>query len=56
MNYSEPWYWLNENSRAFLARGYLSEGQTAEERIRVIADRAEEILGQRVSLTSFTTT
>ncbi len=47
MNYSEPWYWLNENSRAFLARGYLSEGQTAEERIRVIADRAEEILGQK---------
>ena len=40
----EPWYWLNENSRAFLARGYLSEGQTAEERVRVIADKAEELL------------
>lgn len=42
----EPWYWLNENSRAFLARGYLAEGQTAEERIRVIADAAEQYLGK----------
>ena len=42
----EPWYWLNENSRAFLARGYLAEGQTAEERIRVIADKAEAYLNQ----------
>jgi ribonucleoside-diphosphate reductase alpha chain len=40
----EPWYWLNENSRAFLARGYLAEGQTAEERIRVITDTAEKHL------------
>jgi len=40
----EPWYWLNENSRAFLARGYLAEDQTAEERIRVIADAAEKYL------------
>tara|TARA_B100000508_G_scaffold139799_1_gene138905 strand:+ start:4359 stop:6044 length:1686 start_codon:yes stop_codon:yes gene_type:complete len=40
----EPWYWLNENSRAFLARGYLAEGQTAEERIRVIAETAEKYL------------
>ncbi len=38
------WYWLNENSRAFLARGYLAEGQTAEERIRFIGDTAETIL------------
>ncbi|MCA9365897.1 ribonucleoside-diphosphate reductase subunit alpha [Candidatus Kaiserbacteria bacterium] len=40
----EPWYWLNENSRAFLARGYLSDGQTAEERIKFIGDHAEKIL------------
>ena len=40
----EPWYWLNENSRAFLARGYLAEDQTPEERIRVIADAAEKYL------------
>ena len=43
----EPWYWLNENSRAFLARGYLAEGQTAEERIRVISDKAEELLKRK---------
>ncbi len=43
----EPWYWLNENSRAFLARGYLLEGQTPEDRIRQIAERAEKILGKK---------
>ena len=37
-------YWLNENSRLFLERGYLLEGVSAEERIRQIADKAEEIL------------
>lgn len=40
----EPWYWLNDNSRAFLARGYLGEGQTAEDRVRVIAETAEKYL------------
>jgi ribonucleoside-diphosphate reductase alpha chain len=37
--------WLNDYSRSFLARGYLTEGVTPEERIRFIADRAEGILG-----------
>ncbi|MCK0124496.1 ribonucleoside-diphosphate reductase subunit alpha [Gelidibacter sp. F2691] len=37
--------WLNEHSRNFLASGYLSPGVAAEERIREIADRAEQILG-----------
>ncbi len=36
--------WLNENSRKFLDAGYLSPGVSAEQRIREIADRAEEIL------------
>ncbi|MDD2680654.1 MAG: ribonucleoside-diphosphate reductase subunit alpha [Patescibacteria group bacterium] len=36
--------WLNENSRTFLAKGYLSPGLSAEERIRNIADTAEKIL------------
>ena len=36
--------WLNENSRKFLAAGYLGEGLTAEERILDIAKRAEKIL------------
>lgn len=44
MDYSKPWYWLNDNSRAFLARGYLGEGETAEERVRAIAERAEALL------------
>ena len=37
--------WLNEQSRTFLSRGYLLPGQTAEERIRIIADTAEKHLG-----------
>ena len=36
--------WLNEYSRSFLAKGYLSADKTAEERIREIATKAEEIL------------
>ena len=36
--------WLNEHSRKFLAKGYLTKGVTPEERIRFIADRAEKIL------------
>src|SRR3989344_1707041 len=39
-----PIKWLNENSRKFLAKGYLAEGQTAEDRIHFIADKAEGIL------------
>jgi len=42
--YSEPFYWLNNDSREFLQNGYLLEGVTAEERIREIAENAEEIL------------
>lgn len=37
-------YWLNEDSRTFLSRGYLSKGETAKQRIRDIADKAEEYL------------
>jgi ribonucleoside-diphosphate reductase alpha chain len=36
--------WLTENSRQFLASGYLTEGATPEGRIREIAERAEQIL------------
>ena len=42
---SKGFKWLNEHSRNFLASGYLSPGVPAEERIREIADRAEQILG-----------
>lgn len=41
----EKFYWLNEHSRLTLERGYLSEGESPEQRIRDIADSAEEILG-----------
>ena len=36
--------WLNKESREFLSRGYLLEGVTPEQRIREIAETAEEIL------------
>ena len=36
--------WLNENSRKFLAAGYLGDSLSAEERIANIAQRAEELL------------
>ncbi len=36
--------WLTEESRKFLAAGYLEEGVTPEERIREIADTAEKFL------------
>ena len=42
--HEEPFYWLNEDSRAFLDEGYLLESVTAEERVREIGERAEEIL------------
>lgn len=41
----EKFYWLNDDSRTFLSRGYLSEGETAEGRIRQIAETAEKYLG-----------
>ncbi|MBA8881792.1 ribonucleoside-diphosphate reductase subunit alpha [Phyllobacterium myrsinacearum] len=37
-------YWLNDDARTFLARGYLAPGQTAEERISEIAHTAARIL------------
>lgn len=37
-------YWLNENSRKFLTKGYLTEGVSAEDRIREIATIAEKSL------------
>lgn len=40
----DPFAWLNEASRAFLAGGYLLPGTTPEGRIRQIAERAESLL------------
>jgi len=36
--------WLNKDARTFLSRGYLPKGQSAEDRIREIGDKAEEFL------------
>lgn len=44
MTYSK-YYWLNENSRKFLSRGYIDSNSSAEERIIEIAESAEKILG-----------
>ena len=40
----KAYYWLNKDSRKFLERGYLLEGETPEQRIRDIGDRAQELL------------
>lgn len=37
-------YWLNKDSRKFLERGYLLEGETPEQRIKDIGDRAQSLL------------
>ena len=44
MKTNNPFYWLNEDSRTFLERGYLLEGETPEDRIRQIGEKAEQIL------------
>jgi ribonucleoside-diphosphate reductase alpha chain len=36
--------WANDDSRLFLSRGYIDGNMTAEERVRMIAQAAEEIL------------
>ena len=42
---TEKYYWLNKDSRKFLERGYLTEGETPEQRISDIANTAEKYLG-----------
>jgi ribonucleoside-diphosphate reductase alpha chain len=41
------YYWLNQKSREFLSRGYVGENQTAEERVRQIAETAEKYLNMK---------
>lgn len=40
----EKYKWLNKHSRLFLDRGYLEKGTSPEQRIRQIAETAEQIL------------
>ncbi len=44
--HQKPFYWLNEDSKEFLREGYLLEGVEPKQRIRQIAENAEEILGE----------
>ena len=45
MSERKPFEWVTEESITFLQRGYLSEGESANERIKTIAQHAEKILG-----------
>lgn len=45
MKEREPFDWITPESITFLERGYLSEGEEPKERIRVIAEHAEKLLG-----------
>ena len=40
----EDFYWLNDDSRTFLSRGYIDEDYAAEDRVRDIATAAARIL------------
>ena len=44
-NKKESFAWLTDHSRKFLEAGYLVPGVSPEQRIREIAERAEDILG-----------
>jgi ribonucleoside-diphosphate reductase alpha chain len=37
-------YWITPDTRTFMSRGYLPEGQSVEDRIKVIAKKSEELL------------
>jgi len=41
----KKYYWLNDEARQFLSRGYLKEGVSPEQRIKDIANYAEKTLG-----------
>ena len=43
----KKYYWLNEEARQFLSRGYLKEGVSPEQRIKDIANYAEKTLGMK---------
>jgi ribonucleoside-diphosphate reductase alpha chain len=42
----DKWYWANPESVEFLKKGYLQNGQTVQQRVMQIAQRAEQILGE----------
>ncbi len=42
----KDFYWVTEETRQFMEKGYLDPGQTVEERAREIADHAQSILDE----------
>jgi ribonucleoside-diphosphate reductase alpha chain len=46
-------YWLNKDSRKFLERGYLLDGESAEQRIKNIADTAARYLNSNTFADKF---
>lgn len=42
---TKPWWWVNEDTKVFLERGYLLPGVSVEERLWQVADTAEKYLG-----------
>ena len=40
----KDFYWVTEETRQFMEKGYLDPGQTVEERVKEIADHAQAIL------------
>lgn len=42
VNKNKEFYWLNDNSKVFLSRGYLREGVDPKTRVREITDEAEK--------------
>ena len=42
----KDYYWLNEDSKQFLERGYLKKGESPKKRVRTIAEAAEKYLRQ----------
>jgi ribonucleoside-diphosphate reductase alpha chain len=44
MKKTEKYYWLNKDSRKFLERGYLLDGETPEQRVKDLAQAAEKYL------------
>lgn len=45
MSNRKPFEWITDESITFLERGYLSEGESPVERVKTIADHAENLLG-----------
>ena len=41
---NRDFYWVTDETRQFMEKGYLDAGQSVEDRVKEIADHAERIL------------